>query len=184
MELGVYSYRMRLIVIMALTITFSVLGFACTDRQELSLIEQRTQDINRLLMCPICPGESIDQSQNNLAKQMRGIVKEQVESGWNDQEIRAFWVERYGPSVLMEPPQTGFNLLAWVVPPVFLLGAMLTVYMVLRSMRNFRSRNDSEEIAIIELSEDERQRYFRAIENSLEIGQGSSDESAQGEQRK
>ena len=80
MGLGVYSYRMRLIVIMALTITFSVLGFACTDRQELSLIEQRTQDINRLLMCPICPGESIDQSQNNLAKQMRGIVKEQVES--------------------------------------------------------------------------------------------------------
>ena len=42
----------------------------------------------------------------------------------------------------------------------------------------------SEEIATIELSEDERQRYFRAIENSLEIGQGSSDESAQGEQRK
>jgi cytochrome c-type biogenesis protein CcmH len=175
----------RLLRVVLLTTVFSVLVFACAAHQELSSIEQRTQDINRLLMCPICPGESIDQSQNNLAKQMRGIVRDQIELGWTDQEIRTFWIERYGPSVLMEPPQSGFNLLAWVVPFVFLLGAMSTVYMVLRSMRNFRGRSGSEEItATIELSEDERARYFRAIENSLEIGQDPSDEAAQGEQRK
>ena len=86
-------------------------------------------------MCPVCPGESIDQSQHPRAKAMRGVVDEKLAEGSANDEIRQFFVERYGPSVLLEPPREGLNWLVWVVPPLGILAAALALYFVLRPGR-------------------------------------------------
>lgn len=97
-------------------------------------LERRAHALNKTIMCPLCPGESIDQSQNPLSVQMRGVVAEKLAAGWTDNQIREFFVERYGPSVLLEPPAEGFGLAAWIVPPVAFGVALAALLAALRWM--------------------------------------------------
>ena len=98
-------------------------------------LERRAQGLNKTIMCPVCPGESIDQSQNALAAQMRAIVDEKLAAGWTDAQVRDFFVERYGPSVLLEPPTRGIALAAWIGAPVGAAIALLAFALALRHMR-------------------------------------------------
>ena len=93
------------------------------------------QGIEKRLMCPVCPSETIDQSQVQLAKQMRDIVREKLAAGESREEIFQFFVDRYGTGVLAEPPRSGFNLLVWVVPPIALVFGGLVLAVALRAMR-------------------------------------------------
>ena len=117
-------------------------------------------------MCPVCPGESIDQSQNQLAIDMRGVVAEKLSEGWTDRQVREFFVERYGPSVLLEPPREGFSLIAWVLPPVGVVGAGTGLFFVVRAMRG-RNRPASDGGTGVELSDEERTRYFDIIQTAI-----------------
>ena len=110
---------------------------ACTVLGESDVpdIERRAQRLNETIMCPVCPGESIDQSANPLAGQMRAIVDEKLNEGWTDRQIEDFFVERYGASVLLQPPAQGFSLAAWVVPPVAFVLAIASLLLTLRWMR-------------------------------------------------
>lgn len=153
---------------LALLLALVVLAAACTPREDVPPLERRAQEINKGIMCPVCPGESIDQSQNPLAKQMRALVTEKLQEGWTEEEIRAFFVERYGPSVLMEPPRQGFNLLAWVLPPVAVLGAGIALFLALRLMRRPTAVNTLQGQEIPHVSEQEREGYFSRIEALLE----------------
>ena len=118
-----------------LAVALLVLAACVPSASEVPPLEARAQRLNKAIMCPVCPGETIDQSQNPLAAQMRAIVKDKIRQGWTDQQIKDFFVERYGPSVLMEPPREGFNLTVWLVPPVGVALALLGLVMVLRLMR-------------------------------------------------
>lgn len=129
--------NVRNIGLLALLTLVAALATACLTASERGVpdIEQRATALNKSIMCPVCPGESIDQSQNPLAVQMRAIVRDKIDDGWTDQQIRDFLVERYGPSVLMEPPTTGFNLAAWIVPPVAFGLAIAALLLTLKWMR-------------------------------------------------
>jgi cytochrome c-type biogenesis protein CcmH len=96
--------------------------------------EAEAQAIDRMLMCPVCPAETIDQAQVELARQMRQVVREMLVAGASREEILKFFVDRYGPDILAAPPKTGFNLLAWLFPAVGAVAALGTVWLVLRSM--------------------------------------------------
>ena len=145
-------------------VVLATLAAACATANDIPVEEQRAQGLNREIMCPVCPGESIDQSQHILAGQMRGIVDEKLAEGWSDEEIRGFFVERYGQSVLLEPSRQGFTILVWIIPPLGGVAALAGLFLVLRSMRRPRgpgpSRSDG-------LSDDERSRYFERIEAAL-----------------
>ena len=97
-------------------------------------LERRASELNKTIMCPLCPGESIDQSQNPLSIQMRAAVSEKLAEGWTDDQIREFFVERYGPSVLLEPPTEGFGLAAWIVPPAAFGAALAALLFALKRM--------------------------------------------------
>jgi cytochrome c-type biogenesis protein CcmH len=127
------SIPMTMLAVAALALLIS----ACTVLGESDVpdIERRAQRLNETIMCPVCPGESIDQSANPLAGQMRAIVDEKLNEGWTDRQIEEFFVERYGPSVLLQPPAQGFSLAAWVVPPVAFVLAIASLLLTLRWMR-------------------------------------------------
>ena len=109
-------------------------------------LEEEAQGIDKSLMCPVCPSETIDQSQVQLAGQMREIVREKLAAGESRDEILQFFVDRYGTAVLAEPPRSGFNLLVWIVPPLALMAGGLVLAMVLRSMRSSQGLNESESV--------------------------------------
>ena len=135
--------------------------------------ERRASELNKAIMCPVCPGESIDQSQNPLAVQMRAIVDEKLALGWSEREIKDFFVERYGPSVLMEPPSTGFGIAAWVVPPLAFALALASLFFTLRWMRRISEQADENEP-----EDSERMKYVRRLEEATQGDTGDSDESS------
>ena len=151
----------------AVALALAALATACGSVEDVPPLERRSQELNKVIMCPVCPGESIDQSQNPLASQMRNIVADKLEQGWTEDQIKDFFVERYGDNVLLEPPREGFNLLVWVLPPVGGLGAIIAAYMVLRMMRRVPVPQSQGTVAV-QLSDDERDEYFRRIEAVLE----------------
>ena len=127
-------------------------------------MEQRSQALNRTIMCPVCPGESIDQSQVALAVQMRGIVSEKLAAGWSDEQVREFFVERYGPSVLLEPPTRGISLAVWLAPPIGVAAAVGVFVIAIRHMRRRPTLADGDDD---EMSDDDLQPYYERIEASV-----------------
>ena len=125
----------------------AVLAAGCASQPETLTaeeMEEEAQGIDKSLMCPVCPSETIDQSQVQLAGQMRDIVREKLAAGESRDEILQFFVDRYGTAVLAEPPRSGFNLLVWVAPPVALLAGGLVLFAVLRAMRGPRESDEPE----------------------------------------
>ena len=106
----------------------------------------REKNLNKILMCPVCPGESIDQSQNPLASNMREIVKQKVKEGLTDDEIKQYFVDRYGVRVLLEPPVRSNTLVLWIVPPVsisILAIILITIMKMKRRISDNIEINDS-----------------------------------------
>ena len=168
---------------LALLVALAAVTFAtaCTSNDEIPPLELRAQGLNKVIMCPVCPGESIDQSQHTLAYQMRDIVIEQVEQGRSDDEIKAFFVDRYGPSVLLEPPRRGFSLLVWLLPPAAGLAAGVALYLVLRLMRGPVADRARETQDAVELTDEDRARYFPQIEAAVDHDRGGATRSGAGE---
>jgi len=91
-------------------------------------LEERVRDIARELMCPVCEGQTVADSSSLLAEQMRVLIKEKLQQGEGREEILAYFVSRYGESILAAPPKRGVSLVAWVGPfAVLLLGAALAI---------------------------------------------------------
>ncbi|WP_337845018.1 cytochrome c-type biogenesis protein CcmH [Thermus sp.] len=76
--------------------------------------------IARTLRCPVCQGESAAESNSGVAVEMRRLIAEMLKEGKTPEEIKAFFVDRYGDWILYEPPRRGLTLWAWVLPLVAL----------------------------------------------------------------
>ncbi len=146
-------------------------ALSCVPSNDAPPLEYRTQRLNETIMCPVCPGESIDQSQNMLAAQMRGVVNEKLSEGWSDEQIRDFFVERFGPSVLMEPPREGLGIVAWTLPAAVVIGAGAALLIALRSMTRGR-RADLKEDAEGTLSDEELAHYTQLVRAAVEGVEG------------
>ena len=90
-------------------------------------LDDQVREVARGLRCPVCENVSTADSQSELAVQMRLVIRDQLERGQTRAQITAYFLERYGESVLFEPPKRGFSLLAWVVTPAGLLVGALVV---------------------------------------------------------
>lgn len=88
--------------------------------------EARARAIFREVRCLVCQNESIDDSEADLARDLRIIVREQLKAGASEAQIKAFLTERYGEFVLLTPAFSFFNLALWAGPfAVVLAGAGL-----------------------------------------------------------
>lgn len=96
--------------------------------------EAEAQSIDQMLMCPVCPAETIDQAQVEISFQMRAVVRQLLAEGRSRDEVLAFFVERYGPDILAAPPKSGVNLVAWILPAVGVLAAVGGLYFIIRAM--------------------------------------------------
>lgn len=93
-----------------------------------SSLEERLYKLNRELMCPICEGLTLEQSQSSIAIEMREEIKKMIIKGMSDEEIKTHYVEKYGLSILATPPANGFNSLMWIIPIIFGLFGITILY--------------------------------------------------------
>ena len=97
--------------------------------------EKRAQGLEKQLICPICPGETLDQSFVQISQDMKRILREKLQEGQDEGQIKDFFVARYGTSVLAAPPRSGFNLMTWIVPPIGIALGVVGLFFVMRQMR-------------------------------------------------
>ena len=76
--------------------------------------ESRLETWSKILLCPVCQGETIYDSPSEYADDMKSILKEQIDNGLTDSEINAFWVERYGERIITNPINNNIEIL--IVP--------------------------------------------------------------------
>jgi cytochrome c-type biogenesis protein CcmH len=79
-------------------------------------LDDQVNEISHLLMCPVCQGQSVAESNSNLAHDMRQIIRKQLEEGKSKDEVIAYFVKRYGETILASPPPKGVNWLLWILP--------------------------------------------------------------------
>ncbi|MGH7850230.1 MAG: cytochrome c-type biogenesis protein [Thermodesulfobacteriota bacterium] len=79
-------------------------------------LDDRVNELAHLLMCPVCQGQSVAESNSNLAQDMRQIIRKQLEEGKSKEEVIAYFVNRYGETILASPPPRGVNWLLWLLP--------------------------------------------------------------------
>ena len=72
-------------------------------------------DLEAELVCPVC-GTTLDQSDAPIAQRMKRYIRQRLAAGASEKQSKAELVDQFGPGVLAEPPKSGFNLLAWLVP--------------------------------------------------------------------
>ncbi|MBT3140666.1 cytochrome C biogenesis protein CcdA [Phaeobacter gallaeciensis] len=85
------------------------------------VLESRARDLSQELRCLVCRNESIDESNAELARDLRLLVRERLVAGDSNDEAIDFIVDRYGEYVLLKPTTTGANWLLWGAGPAMLL---------------------------------------------------------------
>ena len=143
---------MRRVLFLLLAMSGPALGAVGDPAMQLpdAAQEERAREIGRELRCLVCQNQSIEDSDADLARDLRRIVREQVSAGASDAQVKGFVHERYGDFVLLRPPVNAATLLLWGTPLLALLGGGLLVW---------RSRRRAPlTIGDTELSEAERAR--------------------------
>lgn len=95
--------------------------------------EAQAREIFRDVRCLVCQNESIDDSEAELARDLRQIVREQVKAGKNETQIKAFLTDRYGEFVLLTPKFSVGNLALWGVPFLVVIGGLALLFTRLRN---------------------------------------------------
>jgi len=98
-------------------------------------LEARARDLSRGLRCLVCQNESIDESNADLAKDLRRLVRERLAAGDTDRQVTDYVVSRYGDFVLLKPPVKPSTLALWLGPPVILAAATAALVAYYRRRR-------------------------------------------------
>ena len=95
-------------------------------------LEARVQVLGKELRCAVCQGLSVADSPSSMARAQLDKIRELVTEGKTDQEVRDYFVARYGEWVLLQPNADGFNLLVWLGPVALLLGGAFVIFRQVR----------------------------------------------------
>ncbi|QCP85714.1 cytochrome c-type biogenesis protein CcmH [Cereibacter johrii] len=122
-------------------------------------LEARARDISQELRCLVCRNENIDDSNAQLARDLRLLVRERLVAGDSNAEVVAFVVDRYGEYVLLNPTAGGANLILWIAGPAMLAGGLGLAALYLRRRRT------APDAASAALSDEERARLAEILKD-------------------
>ncbi|UCF20832.1 MAG: cytochrome c-type biogenesis protein CcmH [Gemmatimonadota bacterium] len=105
---------------------------AVTTEQVDPALEEQVREIAANLRCPTCRALSVLDSPSGMAQEMRGLIRDQLLSGKTPDEVTAYFVERYGEWILLQPKAEGFNWTVWLLPVLLLAGGLVFVLMTAR----------------------------------------------------
>ena len=118
-------------------------------------LETRARDLSAGLRCLVCQNESIDDSNADLAKDLRLLVRARLKAGDTDSEVIDYLVSRYGEFVLLRPRFDWATLALWATPLVVLLGGLVLAVLTVSSRRRRKAPSElsaSEEAAIARIT--------------------------------
>ena len=128
---------MRVLLALIMLALLSIPALAVRPDEMLAdpVLETRARAISEGLRCLVCQNQSIDDSDADLAHDLRVLVRERLTAGDSDQQVRDYLVARYGEYVLLNPVMGPHTLLLWIAAPVVLVIGGIVVVMGARRKR-------------------------------------------------
>jgi cytochrome c-type biogenesis protein CcmH len=121
--------------------------------------EDAVQAVAAQLRCVVCQSLSVADSPSETAHQMREIIRQRLAAGESPEQIKAYFVEKYGLWILLSPPRSGFSLLVWVVPFVALGIGLALVGLLVRRWSHRQSTVEAPQV----VDDATRQRISREL---------------------
>lgn len=127
----------RLMLILMLALAPMGPAFAVQPDEVLAdpVLESRARELSKVLRCPVCQSENIDESNAAVSRDLRLLVRERLLAGDSDSEVLDYVTARYGEYVLFQPDASGGNLILWLAGPVMLLAGLGIGFSFLRGRR-------------------------------------------------
>ncbi len=145
-----------------LVVAFFLASFAIAEKvyaQDGQPNEPTDDQINAVakkLYCPVCPNTPLDVCETKACQDWRAQIREELVSGWSEQQIVDYFVAQYGERVLAEPQRSGFTSLVWVLP---LLGVLLGLGAVTQVLKGWQRAQRA------------RERSMQAVEPDRQISE-------------
>jgi len=136
---------------MALALLFAAPAGAVQPNEVLQdeTLEARARGLSAQLRCMVCQNQSIDESDAELARDLRVLVRDRLKAGDSDAEVIDYIVSRYGEFVLLKPRFSIRNALLWGTPLILLIGGSVFAWISVRSRRRIETKlSDEEEAAL------------------------------------
>jgi cytochrome c-type biogenesis protein CcmH len=118
-------------------------------------LEARARGLSKELRCLVCQNQSIDESNADLAHDLRLLLRQRLVAGDTDQQALDYIAARYGVFVLLDPPFAPLTWVLWLTPPVLVLGG--------GGLLLFRARRRRLEPPVLELSREESVRAAQLL---------------------
>lgn len=132
-------------------------------------LETRAREVGKQLRCVVCQNQSIDDSNAELAGDMRLLVRERIQAGDSNSEVLAYMVDRYGDYVLLNPPFKASTVVLWVGPPVIgILGLLWVVSFYRRRAGDAGEGTAEQTLQASALSDEERHRLNALLKDDNE----------------
>jgi cytochrome c-type biogenesis protein CcmH len=129
---GIQSYLLRLSRSWVTVLLFVLFNTAPLFAAAPPDLEEQTRAIATELRCVVCQNLSVADSPSEMAQQMRAVVREQLQAGKTPEQVKEFFVSKYGEWVLLKPKTTGFSALLWILPYVVLVLGVITALWFIR----------------------------------------------------
>ncbi|HEX7588276.1 MAG TPA: cytochrome c-type biogenesis protein [Anaerolineae bacterium] len=126
-------------------------------------LDDETNRIAKTLYCPVCPNTPLDVCSTQACAQWRALIKDKLQQGQSEQQIRDYFVAQYGEVVLGAPPAQGFNWLAYILPALGILLGAAMAWLTVRQWIVRRGVNDTATAETPEISKE----YADRIEKDL-----------------
>jgi cytochrome c-type biogenesis protein CcmH len=156
------KYKIIIFGLALLTLLLSDLPVTAQYHNE-EVLQKTAREIYGLIMCPLCAGQTIAQSNNETSSQMRDLVLKKLRQGESKEEILQYFEIRYGERIMAKPNKEGFNLILWVLPFVLVAIATILIYFLIR---RWSSRVQATPAA--HFDEDQLSEYKERLEKELE----------------
>ena len=124
----------KIIIMIFLLFFFSnqLSAFAKSLNNEID-VNNRIREISQNVRCLVCQNQSIDESNSELAKDLKILIKEKLILGDSDEEIYRFLKERYGDYILLKPPLNLNTVILWFLPFIVLMFGSILIFKIIKS---------------------------------------------------
>ncbi len=121
-----------------MTLFLMLAAFSLVAAQELPPNQPSDNAVNAIakqLYCPVCENVPLDVCPTQACAQWRELIREKLSQGWNEEQIKTYFVQQYGDRVLATPPARGLNWLVYIIPPIAILAGVFILYRVFQSWK-------------------------------------------------
>jgi cytochrome c-type biogenesis protein CcmH len=122
----------RILLLVLIACAAAVLWTAPARAQKATPSDDQVNAIARQLYCPVCENIPLDVCPTQACAQWRALIRQKLEAGWSEAQIKQYFVEQYGARVLNEPPRQGWNWLIYILPVIFIAGGAYVLFRLFR----------------------------------------------------